>query len=86
MYKETNTHTHTQLVFKVCVSHPVIQYIWVWRSLHLDDGVEDVVYVVAEMQDGVGNDGFGGCDAGRQQGQSGGERQGRLKLLHCHFL
>lgn len=57
----------------LCASHPVIQYVWVWRSLHLDNGVEDVMYVVSEMQDWVGDDGFGGGDAGRQQGQSGGE-------------
>lgn len=66
--------------------YPVIQYVWVWWSLHLNNGEEDVVNVISEVQDGVGDDSLGGSDAGRQQGQSGGEWEWRLKLLHCHFL
>lgn len=56
------------------------------RGLHEGDGVEDVVNVVAEMENGVGYDRLCGGNAGRQQRQRGGQRQRRLQLLHREFL
>ena len=52
----------------------------------MGDGVEDVVDVVAEVEHGVGDDRLGGGDAGRKQGQRGGQRQRGLQLLHRCLL
>ncbi len=65
-------HTHTEPSYNLsicegvclCVSHSVVQYVWVWWSLHLDNGVENIMYVVSEVQDRVGDDSLGGGDAG----------------------
>lgn len=56
------------------------------RRVHLRDGEQDVMDVVAEVQDGVGDDGLGGGDAGGEQGERGGQGQGGLQLLHCRLL
>lgn len=67
-------------------SNPIVHEVWMWRGLHQRDGVEDVPNVVAEVKDGVGDDGLGGGDAGRQQGQRGGQRQRRLQLFDRQLL
>lgn len=67
-------------------SDPVIHEVRMGRGLHEGDGVQDVVNVVAEVQDGVGDDRLGSSDARRQQWQRGGQRERRLQLLHCQFL
>lgn len=41
----------------------IIHKFRMWRSLHERDSVEDVVNVVAEMENRVGNDCFGGGNA-----------------------
>lgn len=56
------------------------------RGLHEGDGVQDVVNVVAEVKDGVGDDRLGRSDARRQQRQRGGQRERRLQLLHRQLL
>lgn len=43
---------------------PIVDDVRVRRRLHGGDGVEDVVDVVAEVEDRVGDDGLGGGDAG----------------------
>ncbi len=45
---------------------PIIHDVWMWWSLHEGDGVEDVVNVVAEMENRVSDDRLCGGDAGRQ--------------------
>jgi len=45
-------------------SDPIIHDVWMWRSLHQCDGVEDVVNVVAEVENRIGYDCLGGGDAG----------------------
>lgn len=59
-------------------ANPVVGDVGVRRHVHLRHSVQDVVYVVAEVQHGIGDDSLGGSDAGREQGQRGGQRQGRL--------
>lgn len=56
------------------------------RGLHEGDGVQDVVNVVAEVKDGVGDDRLGGSDACGQQRQRGGQRERRLQLLYRQLL
>ena len=45
-------------------SDPVVPGAGVRRGVHVGDGVEDVVDVVAEVEYGVGDDRLGGGDAG----------------------
>lgn len=52
----------------------------------MGDGVEDVVNMVAEVENWVGDDRLCGSNTSRQQGQSRRQRQGRLELLHCRLL
>lgn len=56
------------------------------RGLHEGDGVEDVVDVVAEVENGIGYDRLGGGNASREQRQRSGQGQRRLQLLNCEFL
>ena len=67
-------------------SDPIIHEVRMRRRLHEGDGVEDVVNVVAEVEDWISYDRLGWGDASRQQRQSCGQRQRRLQLLHCEFL
>lgn len=45
-------------------SYPIIPDVRMWRRLHERDGVEDVVNVVAEVENRIGYDCLGGGDAG----------------------
>lgn len=44
---------------------PIIHDVGMRRGLQEGDGVEDVVNVVAEVENWVGDDRLGGCDARR---------------------
>lgn len=57
-----------------------------WWGLHEGDGVEDVVNVVAEVENGISYDRLGGGNASRKQRQCSWQRQRRLQLLNCKFL
>lgn len=47
------------------LSDPIIHEVRVGRGLHEGDGVEDVVDVVAEVENGIGYDRLGGGNASR---------------------
>lgn len=67
-------------------SDPVIHEVRMGRGLHEGYRVQDVVNVVAEVKDGVGDDRLGSGNARRQQRQCGGQRERRLQLFHRQLL
>lgn len=77
-------------LYNVCSSHlsadPIVHDVRMRRGLHERDGVKDVVYVVAEVENGIGYDRLGGGDASRQQRERRRQRKRRLKLLYCGLL